>query len=447
MSRAQQLRALCAGWSESRLTPRAVEIARMGVVDVVGCIVAGASSPAAGAVRELAMSQGSEAESSLPGTRVRLAAPLAALCNGVAGHVLDYDDMSFTLVGHPSVVLAPALLALGEARNATGREVISAYVLGFEVDMWFARAMVPAHYDAGWHSTSSIGIFGAAAAAAQLLRLDADAHVVALAIAASQAAGLRANFGSMTKSLHAGQAAEAGLRAALLAAAGFSANAEVFDAPGGFFDLYGANASPRPAPSTLEIEASGLGIKASACCGAGVTVVEAACQARASLGSRAITAVELAVNPTSAAIMPYTDAADGLRAKYCIAYCAAVGLLDGAGGLAQFSDERVRRADVQSLMKRVRVRVDPRLRGDAGHFGVEMVVTPAEGAPLRASLDLAPGHPQAPLPPARLEAKFLECTAGVVGDARARQSFAALSRLETLPGLAAALVPLGQPLA
>ena len=447
MSRAQQLRQLCAGWSEARLTPRAIEVARMGIVDVVGCIVAGASSQAAATVRELAMSQGSVAESSLPGTRVRLAGPLAALCNGVAGHVLDYDDMSFTLVGHPSVVLAPALLALGEARNARGREVVSAYVLGFEVDMWFARAMVPAHYEAGWHSTSSIGIFGAAAAAAQLLRLDGDAHLAALAIAASQAAGLRANFGSMTKALHAGQAAEAGVRAALLAAAGFTANAEVFDAPGGFFALYGAKASSSPAPSGLEIERSGLGIKACACCGAGATVVEAACAARTSLGSHAIDAVDLAVNPTSAAIMRYRDAPDGLRAKYCIAYCAAVGLLDGAGGLAQFSDERVRRPDVQALMKRVRVRVDPRLRGDGGHFGVELVVTPSDGAPIRASLEIAPGHPEAPLTTARLDAKFLECTAGVVGEARARESLAALSRLESLPGLAAALGPLGHPLA
>jgi 2-methylcitrate dehydratase PrpD len=447
MSRAQQLRNLCGGWSESRLTARAIDIARMGIVDVVGCIVAGASTPAAAAVRELAMSQGSVAESSLPGTRVRLAAPLAALCNGVAGHVLDYDDMSFTLVGHPSVVLAPTLLALGEARNAGGREVISAYVLGFEVDMWFARAMVPAHYEAGWHSTSSIGIFGAAAAAAQLLRLDADAHVTALAIAASQAAGLRANFGSMTKSLHAGQAAEAGVRAALLAAAGFTANAQVFDAPGGFFDLYRTNASVRPAAPTLELEAGGLGIKAAACCGAGVTVVEAAREAHAALGSRAIAAVDLAVNPTSAAIMPYADAPDGLRAKYCIAYCAAVGLLDGAGGLAQFSDERARSPDVQALMKRVRVRVDPRLRGDSGHFGVEIVVTPEDGPPIRASRELAPGHPESPLPTARLEAKFLECTAAVVGEARARESLAALSRLESLPGLAAALAPLGHPLA
>jgi 2-methylcitrate dehydratase PrpD len=442
MSRSAELAALYRSSHTESLGAKALATARMGICDAVACIVAGAATPAAAKVRKLAAAQGVVAEASLPGTSLRLAAPLAALCNGVAGHVLDYDDMSFTLIGHPSVVLAPALLALGEARGASGREVLSAYVVGFEVDMCFARWMVPAHYDAGWHATSSIGVFGAAAGASSLLRLDAGGALAALAIAASQAAGLRANFGSMTKSLHAGQASEAGLRSALLAAAGFTANASVFDTAGGFFDLYGANREPAPAPQASEIEAGGIGLKVFACCGAGATVVEAACDAHAAAAGAAIREVELVVSARAASIMPYAQADDALRGKYCLAYCAAVALLDGAGGMEQFTDERVRRDDVQALMKRVRVRVDPRMQSGGGRFDTQLTVELAEGAPVRASRELPLGHPRRPIDAARMEAKFLECTAGVVGEARAREALAALGALETLPTLEAAIAPL-----
>lgn len=436
--RTAQLAALHDAWETQALSPRAVETARMGIQDVLGCIVAGAAAPAATMVRELAREQGSSAEASVLGTGLRLTAPLAALANGVAGHALDYDDMSSTLVGHPSVVLVPALLALAEARGCSGRELVSAYVLGFEVDMWFGRLMVPHHYDNGWHATSSLGIFGAAAGACRLLRLDGRGMVNALAIAASKAAGLRANFGSMTKSLHAGDAAEGALRSALLAARGFTANAGAIDGPGGFVETYGANPVAKALPAgALEIESSGIGIKPYACCGAGVSLVDAALDLRSAHRLRAedIAAVECKVTEMAARIMPFHAAHDGLQAKYCLEYCAAVALLDGRGGLAQFDDTRTARADVRDLASRVRVAASPAMVSGQGRFGVDLEVRLRDGTTVSTHVETPRGHPDRVLGADEMLAKFLECTAPALGEANARQAAGQLQRLESLESL------------
>jgi 2-methylcitrate dehydratase PrpD len=420
-----------------------METARMGILDCAGCIVGGAGTPAAEKVLALAREEGGRGPAAVLGTPVRLPPGLAALANGAAGHVLDYDDMSSVYLGHPSVVLVPAILAVAAMRGASGRDAIGAYVAGFEVASWLGREMVPAHYDAGWHATSSLGVIGAAASAATLLALNREATLAALAIAASAAAGLRANFGSMTKSLHAGMAAEAGVRAALLAARGFTANASVFEGPGGFFDAYRTNAQPKPGPEggALEIEASGIGIKPYACCGAGVSVIDAALEVLAAgpLDEPAIESVECTVSPMACSIMPYASAKDALQAKYCIAYCAAVALLDAAGGLAQFEDERVKRQDVQRLAARVAVRPDATKASGAGRFGVTLVVRPKGAEARTASLDLPRGHPRRPLETATLVAKFVECAGPTLGEARAREAATRLQRLESLPSLAPAI--------
>jgi 2-methylcitrate dehydratase PrpD len=431
---ASGLSRLYGSWDSRALSDQALATAKLGFLDVIGCIVGGAPSPTAAMVRELAQAQGQSAEASVLGTALQLSAPLAALVNGVAGHVLDYDDMNATMIAHPSVVLVPAVLALGEARGSSGPEALSAYVLGFEVDACFARIMVPHHYDAGWHSTSSLGIFGATAAASRLLGLEGARMLNALAIAASNSAGLRGNFGSMTKSLHAGQAAEGALRAALLAERGFTGRCDVFDAPGGYFSTYGKNREPRPAPAgnALEIEASGIGIKPYACCGAGVSVMDAALDLRSAhrFDPADITRVDCVVADMAASIMPYREAADGLQAKYCIAYCAAVALLDGKGGLAQFTDERVNRSDVRRLIGQTHVEAAARMASGAGEFGVEMTLSLADGRRLSTALKMPRGHPNRPLDDSAQLDKFLECAAPGLGEERARRAASLLRSLE-----------------
>lgn len=432
------------------LSDAARSAAMLGILDVVGCIVAGAPTETAAAVRRLALEQGTGSGASILGTRDSASPALAALANGVAGHVLDYDDMNATLLGHPSVVMVPAAFAIAETRGASGADIVAAYVTGFEVNGHIARTIVPHHYNQGWHATSSVGIFGATAACARLLGLDAAAALNALAIAASNSAGLRGNFGSMAKSLHAGQAAEGAVRAALLSARGFTANTAVFDAPGGYFDTYGRNAQPRPVPEggKLEIEASGVGIKPYPCCGAGVSVVDAALDLHAAhgLAGAAIETVDVVLSPMAASIMPFHEASDGLQAKYSLAYCAAVALLDGRGGLAQFEDARVAQPDVRALVKRTTVRPDPRMASGSGKFGVEMTVRLAGGRTVSTALEVPRGHPTRRLEDDRQRAKFMECSVPVLGEQRASHAAALLGRFETLSDLGA-LVSLLRPAA
>lgn len=434
---ADRLTHLYEDWDDNVLTATSLATAKMGILDCVGCIIAGSRTETASVVRQLAREYGVAPQASVLGTEVRLAAPLAALTNAVAGHVLDFDDMNSTIVGHPSIFLLPAVLALGEAHARSGRQVLSAYVTGFEVAGHFGRAINPRHYDAGWHATSSLGVLGASAAAARLLGLSAPDMLNALAIAASQVAGLRANFGTMTKALHAGQAAEGGVRAALLSSRGFTANKEIFDMPGGFFSTYGAAVQPREAPPSLEIDASGIGIKPYACCGAGISLIDAAIDIHHAHAPRAddIVAVEAVVAEMAMSIMPFRVASEGVQAKYCLEYCAAVALLDGKGGMAQFEDQRVLRQDVQDLIKLVSVRSDQRMAQGAGKFGVELTVHLRNGKVLRAELILPRGHPGRPVTRETLLAKFLECTTPVLGEGRCHEAAERLESLEKIPDI------------
>lgn len=434
--RAAALSHLYASLDGKALGDRALATAKLGFSDIVGCIVAGAATPTADMIRAFAAEQASVAppRATVLATQTTLPPAMAALANAVAGHVLDYDDMNSTMIGHPSVVLVPTILALAEAHGRSGRDVLDAYVTGFEVDTWFARLLVPFHYNAGWHSTSSIGIFGATAAAARLLGLDRSGFLNALAIAASSSAGLRGNFGSMTKSLHAGYAAEGAVRAAMLAARGFTGNLGVFDDAGGYFDAYGRNAEPKPAPpeGRLEIESSGLGIKPYACCGAGISAIDAALDLRQahSVDAADIASVECAVTTLADSIMPFRAAADGLQAKYCIEYCVSVALLDGKAGLAQFDDARVRRQDVIEMARRVRMIVDPKLRFDANRFEVRLQATLKDGRAVSAHVELPRGHALRPISQGQQLEKFLECCTPVLGKARAKAAFARLQALE-----------------
>ena len=414
-------------------------VARMALLDSLGCIVAGAATPTAQLLCRYASDQGSAPQASVLGSSLKLSVPLAALVNGTAGHVLDYDDMSSTFIGHPSVVLVPTIFALAESLRKTGAEVIDAFVLGFEVDAWFGRQLIPRHYDAGWHSTSSIGIFGATAAASRLLGLDAQGMLNGLAIAASNVTGLRANFGTMTKSLHAGHAAEGGVRAAMLSARGFTANTNLFDENNSFFALYGSQETPRQLRDSkvLELDDSGIGIKPYACCGAGQSVIDAGIDLVDAHHPKPqeIAQASCRVSPMAMRIMPFEQAKDGLQAKYCLKYCLAVALLDGLGGLAQFEDSRVVQPDVCALMSRVSMIEDATMASGAGRFGVALELTMRDGTQFSTAFDLPRGHPQRPLDLERLEAKFYECATSVIGSSQASAVIEYVKHIDDLKSL------------
>jgi 2-methylcitrate dehydratase PrpD len=214
-------------------------LARQCVLDYYGVALAGADDPLATILLDEFVEAGGAAQASIIGHTAQIPALSAALVNGAIGHALDYDDVNLAMPGHPSVAILPGLIALAEQRRSPGQEVIAAFVAGYEIACRIGMALKPGHYDRGFHATGTIGCFGAAAACAHLLGLDAEATARALGIAGTQAAGLKSQFGTMCKPFHAGKASHNGLLAARLAARGFSSRPDLVECEQGFAATHG----------------------------------------------------------------------------------------------------------------------------------------------------------------------------------------------------------------
>src|SRR5438270_4587532 len=214
-------------------------LARQCVLDYSGVALAGADDPLAKILLDELAEAGGAAQAGIIGHAARLPALSAALVNGAIGHALDYDDVNLAIPGHPSVAILPGLIALAEQRRSSGREIIAAFVAGYETACRIGTALRPGHYDRGFHATGTVGCFGAAAACAHLLGLDADGMARALGIAGTQAAGLKSQFGTMCKPFHAGKASQSGLLAARLAARRFSSRPDLGEVEQGFALTHG----------------------------------------------------------------------------------------------------------------------------------------------------------------------------------------------------------------
>src|SRR4051812_17588959 len=230
----ERLASYASGESFARLPEATVRAARRAILDTLGVMLAGANEDTSVRARRLIEHRRGNGEATVAGTALRASIEDAALVNGVAAHALDYDDVQASLSGHPSVPVLPAALALAERERASGAALITAFVVGVEIEAKLGRAVNPAHYEVGWHATSTLGTFGAAAAAGSLLGFTAEQMTRALAIAASMSSGIKANFGTDCKPWHGGHAARCGLEAAQLAAAGFTGNPHVLEHGDGF---------------------------------------------------------------------------------------------------------------------------------------------------------------------------------------------------------------------
>ncbi|HEV2333996.1 MAG TPA: MmgE/PrpD family protein, partial [Stellaceae bacterium] len=223
------------------------ELARQCVLDYLGVALAGADDPLARILLDEVSEAGGAGEASIIANKARLPMLAAALVNGAIGHALDYDDVNLAMPGHPSVAILPGLLALAEQRGSAGRDVIAAFVAGYETCCRVGMTMRPGHYGRGFHATGTVGAFGAAAACAHLMGLDVGAMAQALGIAGTQASGLKSQFGTMCKPFHAGKAAQNGLLAARLAARGFSSRPDLIECEQGFAATHAPKFHPEEA--------------------------------------------------------------------------------------------------------------------------------------------------------------------------------------------------------
>ncbi len=250
LTRGLARRAAELGWSD--LPGPVRELARQCVLDCLGCAVAGAGDPLVGILLDEMAEAGGAAQASIVGYRQRMPALTAALVNGAAGHALDYDDVNIAMPGHPSVAVLPGLLALAELKGSSGRDLLTAFVAGYETACRIGAALGPGHYAIGFHATATVGAFGAAAACARLIGLDPQQTATALGIVGTQAAGLKSEFGTMCKPFHAGKAAQNGLLAARLAARGFSSRTDLIECVQGFAATHGPDFSPESALAAPE---------------------------------------------------------------------------------------------------------------------------------------------------------------------------------------------------
>jgi len=326
------------------------------LLDWVGCAIAGAGERA---VSILAATLGSSIGSSSLTTGGTGHPRDAALINGTAGHALDFDDTSTAMLGHPSAPVLPAVLALAEHLDTTGEQLLTAFITGVEIESRLGTAIGPDHYARGWHSTATIGVMGAAAACARLLDLDTERFATALGLAASQSAGLKANFGTMTKPFHAGSAAERGLLSALLAEAGFTANPDAFTAQQGLVVAAGGGSLVPLRLGDNDFAIIDTLFKYHASC----YLTHATLHAIESLGAPRLPggadSVVITVNPALLDTCGIPEPSTGLEAKFSLRGAAALALLGhDTADPATFTDSVVQNAEIQKQLRRIKIRTD-----------------------------------------------------------------------------------------
>jgi 2-methylcitrate dehydratase PrpD len=439
-----------------------IEKAKLALTDCLGCALAGAGAPASAIVLDFIRDIGSAPQAAIIGTDLRASLPDAAFGNGMLASALLYDDTSLAMHGHSSATLLPVILALGEKLRKSGRALLEAYLVGFEVEAVVGLAVEPEHYERGWHATSTLGTLGAAAAACRLLALPADKVRMALGIAATLASGLRQNFGTMTQALHGGIPARNGVVAAELAARGMTADPEILESRMGFFALFGTEAR------AAEVATAGLGEKWSLQtpilamklypCGFPLhRPIEGTIDLATEhdLHAEDIEEIRCGVHYLVRETVFHDNPETGLQGKTSIPYCVARALIDRRIGIAQFTDAKVQDPAARRLMAKVRVEVPPELSAEAVRGRVAAIAAPVfmemklrDGRVLKRRVDYYRGDPHRPLSNADVAEKFRDCAAAVLEPERAETVLGVMRNLEGLQetsALTSLLVPQNEP--
>lgn len=408
------------------LSPAALDCARLSLLDACAVALAGLNEPVSGIVRQLVAHEAGRPEATVLGLAARLPARAAALANGTTAHALDYDDTHFGHIGHPTVAVLPAALAVAEQRAASGADLLAAYLIGVESACRLGAALGPDHYGHGFHQTATSGTFGASAACARLLGLDVATTCHALGLAATRAAGLKSQFGTMGKPFHAGMAAASGVETAALAALGFVSRPDGIECAQGFAATHaGRLQAVAVAAGSYLFEA--ILYKLHACCHGTHAALEALGTLRAAhaIAPERVRDVELVTHPTWLKVCNLEAPASGLEAKFSYRLTAAMALAGvDTAALASFSAATCRRPDLVALRDRVRVVADAGLAETAARI----TVTQDDGRTLSAGHDLTD-----PQPAAVRRAKLRAKAAALVGDATATRLWEVISDLENRP--------------
>lgn len=424
-----------------QLPTESIGLVKNAFIDTIGVTIAGSKEPVSSKIIEFARTNSVQGCSTTFTTGYKFNSASASLVNATMAHALDFDDLNPTTKSHPSAVLVPAILAVAEETDSIGEDLITAYIIGLEIMAKIGNLIGIGHYDRGWHSTATLGVFGVTAAAAKLYHLSDEQIINAFGIAASMCSGLRKNFGTMVKPLHCGLAGEKGIMAASLACRGFSADENVFEGIIGFISLYGEGEKTKTDLNfngALEINLGGLHVKRYPCCYATHRALDAAdCIAAENSFEVSDIAIIKCNGPKGAFIPLIHDRPNtSLEAKFSMQYVLAAMVMDRKVGINTFSDNMVIRPEIKQLIPLVHKIEDQTITAigpsgeDQRYAIVEIILK--KGMLLKQRIDTPKGSPKNPLSSEQLQLKYIDCVKGYLSKKEIDDSLELLGNLEHL---------------
>lgn len=433
-----ELARFTAGVHYESIPPKAIQNAKTAILDSIGVAVSGATEESAVTIGRMVREEGAKEEATVYGQRFRSSVIQAAFANGTSAHAQDFDH-SFVAGQQPSCPIIPAVFTLGETLGSSGKQILEAYIAGFEITAALMFA-VQALGTGGWHANGTIGTLGASAACSRLLGLNGTQTEMALAIAASMSSGMIANFGTMTKPLHVGQATRNGVLAAKLAKTGFTGNAQALEARSGFFDCYypGGKIDHAPIASLgkpWSMDKYGVRFKPYPCGGLTHSAILAAIRLRNEhqITPQLIDHVDVQVPADTAAPLVYRVPKAAREGKFSMPYLIARAIIDGNITFDTFTEEAVRNPQALQLLERIDMKVDPKLlAGTDGSRPAIVTIKLTNGQTQTLEQKFAKGSPEVPMTSEELVGKFRACTKGVISAAATDRALDYLGKLETM---------------
>ena len=436
-----------------------INAAKLRILDTIGITLAGARHPSTLISLQLAEELGGRAAASIVGHHCRTSSPLAGYVNGVAAAAEEFDDLTKGADTHISASVAPGALVVAEQLGISGRDLITGFAVGFEIAARVGRGLAPWLLDHGWHPNGITGALGVASAAANMMRLDHMTTRMAIGIAVSEASGVRRNVGSMAKAFHVGHGVRNGVFAALLAQKGFQVHPDMIE--GDDVDGHGrfglADTFNGVGKYRLERMVEGIGedweltsdrtlVRLYPCSTAPGPAIDAMIELSTThdLNASDISLIEWETTPRCLTIAPYPEATNPFTAKFCLPYLMAVALIDRKAGIEQFKNERVRKPDVQELLRKVSISVPKDFERHTGHAWGEagvnwgearLTVHLADGRVLKAARSYARGWPEQPADWDDLAEKYKDCAARVLPAGKIEQGLSRIRSLESLPSV------------